>query len=271
MRGEITYLFYSAILQNNIGGEVMKKMSVPDIQKAKKILVVQAHYDDTDISIGGTLADLSENGADLIYLTVTDDLVGVVDQSLTEEQMSFQLKNEQKEAGRIIGVNKHYWLGYPDAGKYDYYNVRNDIVKYIRILEPDFIVTLDPWLPYEAHKDHIKTGEAASEAAILYNFTRIKTEPEVDEEFEPFELKGIAFHNSANSNIVYNIDRTMEKKHEAIDKYRAQFTEESMKSLHEKVKELDKLCADNEDFTYGEPLNITKTKYLHGFTLGRNL
>jgi len=65
-----------------------------------------------------------ENGAELFYLTVTDDLVGVIDQSLTEEQMTAQLRAEQDQAGAAIGVSGQYRLGYPDAGKYDYFDVR---------------------------------------------------------------------------------------------------------------------------------------------------
>jgi LmbE family N-acetylglucosaminyl deacetylase len=45
----------------------------PDIFQAKKILCVQPHYDDNDIGAGGTLAKLHEAGAEIIYLTVTDD------------------------------------------------------------------------------------------------------------------------------------------------------------------------------------------------------
>ena len=97
----------------------MNPFEPPDIYEAKRILAVQPHYDDNDIGAGGTLAALVENGAALFYLTVTDDLVGVIDQSLTEEQMTAQLRAEQDQAGKAIGVSAQYWLGYPDAGKYD--------------------------------------------------------------------------------------------------------------------------------------------------------
>jgi hypothetical protein len=52
--------------------------SKPDLFGAERILVVQPHYDDNDIQIGGILAKLADNGTELIYLTVTDDLVGVI-------------------------------------------------------------------------------------------------------------------------------------------------------------------------------------------------
>lgn len=90
---------------------------VPDVMQAKRVLAVQPHYDDNDIAAGGTLAALHAAGAEIVYLTVTDDLMGVIDASLSPGAAAAQLKREQEAAGKIIGVSQHYWLGYPDAGK----------------------------------------------------------------------------------------------------------------------------------------------------------
>ena len=83
----------------------------PDIRKARRILAIQPHYDDNDIAAGGTLAALSAAGAELIYLTVTDDLVGVVDQLQSDEAMTTALRDDQFRAGEIVGVKEQYWLG----------------------------------------------------------------------------------------------------------------------------------------------------------------
>jgi len=100
----------------------------PDIFQARRILCIQPHYDDNDIGAGGTLALLHERGAEIIYLTITDDLMGVLDATLTSEAAAAQLKREQEQAGQFIGVSQHYWLGYPDAGAYDYYDLRHQII-----------------------------------------------------------------------------------------------------------------------------------------------
>ena len=59
----------------------MLGIEIPDIMKAKRVLAVQPHYDDNDISCGGMLAALAANGAELYYLTMSDDLVGVIDET----------------------------------------------------------------------------------------------------------------------------------------------------------------------------------------------
>ena len=61
-------------------------LPVPDIFTAKKVLCIQPHYDDNDIGAGGTYARLVRDGAELIYLTVTDDLMGVVDVTLPADK-----------------------------------------------------------------------------------------------------------------------------------------------------------------------------------------
>jgi LmbE family N-acetylglucosaminyl deacetylase len=141
----------------------------PSLSNAERILAIQPHYDDNDIAAGGTLTTFSGNDAELLYLPVTDDLVGVIDITLTDEEAAERLKSEQILAGEIISVNDQIWLGYPDAGKYDYFDLRSNIIECIRRIRPNFIFTCDPWMPYEAHQDHFQTGRAADEAAILYS------------------------------------------------------------------------------------------------------
>ena len=58
----------------------------PDLLRARRLLCVQPHYDDNDIGAGGTIARLADAGAEVHYLTVTDDVVGVLDRSTSTTQ-----------------------------------------------------------------------------------------------------------------------------------------------------------------------------------------
>lgn len=242
----------------------------PDMFTARRILAVQPHYDDNDISAGGTLASLVENGAKLYYLTVTNDLVGVIDQSLSDEAMTRQLQAEQIQAGEQIGVAEHIWLGYPDAGKYDYFAVRRQIIKHIRRLRPDFIFTCDPWMPYEAHNDHILTGRAAAEAAILFTMMRLETDADIDAAFRPYDLTGVVFYNSAYPNTTVDISQTRQKKHRAIDAYKAQFDPSDMAMLHAYVDLKEQEVARDQPYTHGEAHKVLRTLHLHGFPQAMN-
>jgi len=235
----------------------------PDVFQARKILAVQPHYDDNDIGAGGTLAKLHEMGAVIIYLTVTDDLMGVLDPAIPPDKASAQLKREQEQAGNIIGVSQQYWLGYPDAGKYDYFAVRQKIITHIRMLRPDFIFTPDPWLHYEAHRDHVQTGLAAADAASLYGLLRIPGDPQVDAAYQPYDLLGIAFYYTAEPNKAVDISSTRLKKEQAIQSYASQFTPEDMQGLLRVLDIKERSYAEGRGYTHAEGLKVMNTSQLH--------
>jgi len=240
--------------------------SGPDLLSAKRVLCIQPHYDDNDLCAGGTIAELSDRGANVFYLTVTDDLVGVLDQTLTDAQMAARLRAEQEKAGEIIGVREQHWLGYPDAGPYDYYRLRGDILRFIRRLRPDFVITADPWLPYEVHQDHIRTGFAASEAVFLAGFPRLKTEPEFDRGYDAREIQGIAYYTSAWPNRVIDIGRTAGRKHEAMLAYRAQFSQSGLEALVAETSRLEREAAEGQAFSHAEKMKVIRPAQLHSST-----
>lgn len=239
-------------------------IQIPDIFSAKRVLAIQPHYDDNDISAGGTLARLAENGAELIYLTVTDDLAGVIHDEWDALESARQLKQEQELAGDIIGVSQHYRLGYPDAGQYNYFDLRRDIIRLIRTLKPDLIFSLDPWMLYEAHTDHLLAARATAEAALLYPFKRISSDPNVDEFYEPHPLKAVVFHSTSYPNTIMDISPVLEKKNAALRCYKAQFTDPDLELLVAKTSLFAQYQARNEPFEFGEALKIMPPELLHG-------
>jgi LmbE family N-acetylglucosaminyl deacetylase len=239
--------------------------SKPDLFQAKRVLAVQPHYDDNDIAAGGTLAKLAAQGTEIFYLTVTDDLVGVVDQSLSEAEMLTGLKADLARAGQIIGLKDRFWLGYPDAGKYDYFDVRRGIIQHIRTIRPDFVITCDPWMPYEFHNDHIMAGKAAADAASLYGLMGLKTDPAVDAAYAPHDLLGIAFYASAYPNTVVDISDVWAKKREAVDQYRMQFSAGDMETLLGRLELWARHTAAGADFTHAEALKVMYDWQLHLF------
>jgi LmbE family N-acetylglucosaminyl deacetylase len=239
----------------------------PDLLSARVVLAVQPHYDDNDIGAGGTLISLAQAGAEIYYLTVTNDLVGVIDNKLSSQEATRRLRADQAEAGSVIGVKGQYWLGFPDAGPFDHFEVRRGIIRHIRMLRPDFILTVDPWTPYEAHTDHIRTGRAAAEATILYSMLRLTTDPEVDISYQPHEILGIAFYNSWAPNTYFDITHTHENKHHALDAYKAQFSPDDFPILHMWVEIRERMHAENcttPGCTRAEAFKVLNPRLLHG-------
>lgn len=239
-------------------------LPTPDIFSAKKALCIQPHYDDNDLGAGGTFARLSQSGVELVYLTVTDNLMGVVDLSLSESEARAALDRDQDRAGELIGVSAQISLDYPDAGERPTSFLRNDFLKYIRKLQPDFIFAPDPWMTYEAHHDHIQTGLAAAEAVMFTNLLRIpSSDPEVDAQHQPYEIKGIAFYYTREPNLVVDITSAWETKLAALRCYETQFTPEALQSMELALAGKSAQVCAGEAFNFGEPFKVLQPGALH--------
>jgi len=239
-------------------------LPIPDIFTARRVLCVQPHYDDNDIAAAGILKQLQQNGAEIFYLTVTNDLMGVIDHSLSPEAAAEALKRDQLSAGKIIGVKEQYWLEYPDAGEYNYFDVRRDILKYIRQIKPDLIFTPDPWLTYEAHRDHIQTGLATAEAVLFSGLTKIaSSDPAVDSAYEGHDILGVAFYYTREPNTIPDITLTWDEKIAAVRCYQAQFEPDDMDMLVMGLDMKSRQVAASMDFEHGEPLKVLHPQSLH--------
>lgn len=239
-------------------------VSIPDLFQARRVLCIQPHYDDNDIAAAGTLTLLRQAGAALFYLTVTDDLMGVVDTGLAPAAAAALLQRDQAAAGAILGVNEQIWLGYPDAGDYDYFALRRDLLAHLRRLQPDFIFAPDPWLTYEAHRDHIQTGLAAAEAAIFAGLTRIaSSDPAVDAAYAGHALEGVAFYYTRKPNVTVDVAATWQTKIDAVQCYAAQFTPAEMEQLVVALEMKARQAAAAYGFARGEPLKVLPTSALH--------
>jgi N,N'-diacetylchitobiose non-reducing end deacetylase len=234
-----------------------------DLFQAQTILAIQPHYDDNDLGAGGTLAALSRAGARIIYLTVTDDQVGIRDPWLSVSAAESALRGEQAKAGRLIGVEQQHWLGYQDAGPIDYAALRQDLIIAIRDWQPDVIFTVDPWLPYEFHQDHVLTGRAVSEAIGLYQFRRLKIHGEMQPLYNPHPLLAVVYYFSHTPNTFFDISATLELKQQAVRCYEMQFTAEEMEQLVEQLEDQARTAAQEQAFEFAEPLKVLHPTQLH--------
>jgi LmbE family N-acetylglucosaminyl deacetylase len=239
-------------------------LPIPELFAAQRILCIQPHYDDNDIGAAGILARLAQNGAELIYLTVTDDLMGVVDVSLPAAEAAESLKRDQFAAAKLLGVKEQIWLGYPDAGEYGYFDVRRDLLKHIRRIQPDFVFAPDPWLTYEGHRDHIQTGLAAAEAVMFAGLTKIaSSDPAIDAVYQGHEIRGIAFYFTREPNVIADITSTWETKQAVLRCYEAQFDPAGLDQLVMAMDAKSRQVAQGHSFERGEALKVLHTSALH--------
>ena len=255
--------------------EIPSLMPVPDIFSCKRVLAIQAHYDDIDIAVGGLIATLIQNGAEVLYATVTDDLAGVTDLTLSKETAAARLKSEAEKAAEILGVLGIYYLNYPDAGNWSVYQARRDLITVVRQFQPDCVISLDPWLNTEAHADHYKSGFAAVEAAILADVLGVEgSDLQIPLQFhgkEKQEIKAVGLFNSSHANVFVDIDQVLETKLAAVSQFISQFTDESMAGMLVALPKRSQYFAGighssnklSKEVTYAECLKVLSTDALH--------
>ncbi|MCX7812205.1 MAG: PIG-L family deacetylase [Pseudothermotoga sp.] len=201
-------------------------MKSPDLDTLQKLICVQPHPDDADISMGATVAKLSEKGVKIYYISVTDGSAGTRDESLLGQRLAEIRKKEQEKAGEILGVHELIWLDFEDLGDYSLEQVRSKIVGIIRKIEPDAVFTVDPFAPYEVHPDHIKCGMSVAQAVSLYKL------PKLLPGTSSHDVAIVGFFNTPFPNTFYPVERKhLDKKFQAISQHKSQFDEKTLQML----------------------------------------
>lgn len=220
---------------------------IPDIMQSKRVLAIQAHYDDTDISVGGLISLLTLQGSEILYVTATDDLAGIVDLNQGKEKAAIALDEESHSAMETLGVSGLIKLGLPDAGDWNIHGLRKSLMSVIRQYQPDCVITLDPWLGTEAHSDHYKAGFAAVEASILSGVPGVEdTHVIIPDKFissEQRDIKSVGLFTTSEANFFIDITQVFERKLLAVSNYNSQFSPEDMQNLIANLKKRAKHIA----------------------------
>jgi LmbE family N-acetylglucosaminyl deacetylase len=141
----------------------------------RTILAVLAHPDDESFGMGGTLALYSRKGCNTYLICATRGEEGSMDdEHLNGYKDKAELRtNELQNAARYLGLKEVFFLGYRDSGmpgmeankhpeaqiNHPVEEVAGKVVKYIRELRPEIVITFDPIGGYR-HPDHIHIHQA---------------------------------------------------------------------------------------------------------------
>jgi LmbE family N-acetylglucosaminyl deacetylase len=245
-------------------GEVLEVRSLimekPEavLEECRKVLSVQPHPDDTELGAGGLVAQLASRGARVVYVTVTDGGCGTIDESMSWEELALTRRREQKEAARILGISELIWLGYRDTEAQASPRLRDQIISLIRAQRPDLILTVDPWLTYEAHRDHREVGWAVSEAFLLSSLPNVNR-ADLQTGLKPHHAKYIAYYWTRKPNFYVDISAWMDLKFRAIAAHKSQFAEETLNLFRRYFQ----LLGRRAGYEYAEAFKILNSWALH--------
>lgn len=220
------------------------------------VLGVAAHPDDLDFGAGGTMAAFARQGAEVYYLILTDGCKGTSDRSLRPDTLVKTRQAEQKEAARVLGITDVFFLDYVDCELKNIMQLKKDIVRNIRKLRPDVIVTMDPTMVYSAkygiinHTDHRAAGQATLDAAYPLARDHLSFPDLLAEGLEPHSIKTALLTNLDRHNFAMDISATINQKMQALRAHASQMPKDS--EPHAWVKEMAKEQGRNYGREYAE-------------------
>lgn len=223
----------------------------------KVVLAIGAHPDDIDFGAAGTVAAWAKDSARIEYVVVTDGSKGTDDTGMNPEQLIATRQAEQRAAAQTLGVADVHFLTYRDGELEVTMELKKDLVRLIRQVRPDVVVTLDPTMVYSEkhgiinHSDHRAVGQATLDA--IYPLSRDHLSfPDLltDENLEPHKVAHALLIHLDKHNCLVDISGTFDLKLAALRCHASQFTD--MNKVGEQVRDIAATLGHEAGCEYAE-------------------
>ncbi len=186
------------------------------------VICVEAHPDDCDAKMGGTLARYAELGHRVKVLSLTNGDAG--HQSQGGGALGNRRRAEGRAAGQALGIDEYTVLDNHDAELIPTLEVRHQVIRAIRNWNADIVFALRP---NDYHPDHRNAGIVVQDAAYLVIV------PNVTPDTPPLDRNPVFFYmsdgfqkpNPFSPDVVVSIDATLDKKMRALASHESQMFE----------------------------------------------
>jgi LmbE family N-acetylglucosaminyl deacetylase len=191
---------------------------------------IQAHPDDQEFTIAGTLARWVQRGCQVISVIVTSGDAGSNEPSRGPDYkpiLAHLREDEQIAANLVLGIRETAFLHYPDGELQATLGLRKDLTRLIRQYKPDLVVTGDPTRvfpgpDYVNHPDHRAAAEAAVYATFPSSGTRLIFTDLLDQGYEPHNVKKLYLQGAEKPDVRVDISGTINLKIAALKKHASQ-------------------------------------------------
>jgi len=191
---------------------------------------VQAHPDDQEFTIAGTLAKWARAGCQVISVIITSGDAGSNEPGRGPEykpELARIRKAEQEAANAVLGVKETVFLDYPDGEVQPTLGLRKELTRLMRRYKPEVVVTGDPrrffyGSDYINHPDHRAAAQAACDAAFPSAGTRLIFTDLLEEGLEPHNVKRLYLWGAEQADVWVDISGTIGLKIEALRQHASQ-------------------------------------------------
>jgi LmbE family N-acetylglucosaminyl deacetylase len=220
--------------------------------RIERVMVITAHPDDSEFGAGGTVARFTKEGREVVYCIVTNGNKGSSDRTMTPERLATIRAEEQRQAARVLGVERVIFLGYPDGEVEDTRDLRRDVSREIRRVRPDLVVCQNPNRTYNlgaSHRDHRTVGGVVIDC--VYPLARDHLAfPELMPEFEPHKVREVYVMQWNEPHVVNDITEVMDLKIKALACHASQFADFS--AVEKRVRERNKELGTAKGYAFAE-------------------
>ena len=190
----------------------------------------QAHPDDQEFSIGGTLAKWAKAGCEIISVIITSGDSGSNDpkHDASYKPVLAELREkEQLAANEILGVKETIFLRYPDGELEATIPLRKELTRLIRKFKPETVLAGNPeaWFygsDYLNHPDHRAAAQAGCEAAFPSAGSRLMFTDLLSEGYEPHDPNRLYIHGTDKADTWVDISETLDVKIKALQQHESQ-------------------------------------------------
>jgi LmbE family N-acetylglucosaminyl deacetylase len=221
-------------------------------KKAANVMVVTPHPDDAEYGVAGTVVRWVGEGKEVIYVVCTNGDKGTNDVKIKPEELAKTREEEQIAAANLLGVREVIFLRHTDQGLEDTSEFRKEIVRLIRLYQPETVVTADPYRRYLWHRDHRIAGQVTLDAIFPYARDHLAYPDLMKEGLYPHKVKEVLLWGTEDVNHRSDITETFYVKLTALRCHKSQVGHIPPQELEERLRERHRLFAQGEDFQLAE-------------------
>ena len=138
-----------------------------DLPVPASALAIGAHPDDVEFGGGATLAKWAAAGCVVSHLVCTDGSKGSWDPTEDVAELVATRQVEQRAAARALGATGEVvFLGEVDGELQPALDQRELVARVIREVQPEVLLTHDPWKRWRLHPDHRAAGFLALDGLV---------------------------------------------------------------------------------------------------------
>jgi len=219
--------------------------------KPVHLLAFAPHPHDADGTIGGTVARMTREGKNVVFVIVTNGDKGSIDPSVKPEVLAKKREKEQLKSAEILGVRDVVFMKVPDLCTEDTPEFRKDLLRLILTYRPEIIATRDPHnSPYVSNRDHRNVGRCVLDTVWPYALSP-NWFPDLQKEgLSVHKTKEVLLWTPQDPNFRCDISDTIDLKLKAVACHKTQIPVWE----HEKQVILDKAKreAEGTEFEYAE-------------------